>query len=141
MRDGDGAIHPQPTLDQLPGLIERHEALGMPVTLRVEGVPRPLPPGLELSAYRVIQESLANVRKHAGGSPARVTVTFQLDALQLEIADDGFGAAAPTSQGGHGLPGMQERVRFFGGQFAAGARPSGGFVVRATFPTPSSSQQ
>jgi len=143
MRDGDSAstVQPQPTLDQLPSLIERQEALGMAVALRVEGVSRALPPGLELSAYRVIQESLANVRKHAGNSRARVTVTFQPDALDLEIADDGSDDIAPGVQDGHGLVGMQERVRFFGGQFAAGARPGGGFVVRATFPTPSSPQQ
>src|SRR3954454_25397237 len=94
--DDGGAVHPQPMLDQLPGLIERPQALGMAVTLRVEGVPRPLPPGLELSAYRVIQESLANVRKHAGGQAGRRAPRFQPDALQLDIADDGSEYRVPV---------------------------------------------
>jgi signal transduction histidine kinase len=142
MRDGDTEERPapQPTLDQLPDLIERHEALGLPAELRVEGTPRPLPPGLEVSAYRVVQESLANVRKHAGGVPACVTVTFEADSLELEIADDG-GDVAAGQGGGHGLLGMQERVRFFGGRFTAGSRPDGGFVVHASFPTPASSER
>jgi signal transduction histidine kinase len=142
MRDGDGEAPPtpQPTLDQIPALIERHQALGLPAELRVEGTPRPLPPGLEVSAYRVVQESLTNVRKHAGGAPARVSVTFDAVSLELEIADDG-GDVVPGAGDGHGLLGMQERVRFFGGKFAAGSRPGGGFVVHASFPTPVPSER
>jgi signal transduction histidine kinase len=142
MHDGDSDERPapQPTLDQVPALIERHQALGLPAELRIEGTPRPLPPGLEVSAYRVIQESLTNVRKHAGGAPARVTVTFDADSLELEIINQGD-AAARAGGAGHGLLGMQERVRFFGGRFTAGPLPGGGVAVQASFPTPSSAQR
>jgi signal transduction histidine kinase len=142
MRDpsGEAPPAPQPTLDGLPALIARHRALGLPAGLRVEGTPRPLPPGLAVSAYRVVQESLTNVRKHAGGAPAHVTVTFTPHSLELEIADHG-GDNGRGDGSGHGLPGMEERVRFFGGQFTAGSRPDGGFVVRASFPIPASSQR
>jgi len=104
------------------------------VELRVEGEPAQLPVGIELSAYRIIQEALTNALKHAGGAPARVSVRYGRDSLELEIADDGTDDAAHATAGGHGLVGMRERVALYGGRLDAGKRPSGGFVVRVLLP-------
>jgi signal transduction histidine kinase len=104
------------------------------VTLAVDGEPRPLSPGLDLSAYRIVQEGLTNVRKHAAGAPARVTVTWAPRELALEVRDDGPRAAAPNGSSGHGLVGMRERVRMHGGELHAGPAADGGFAVRARLP-------
>jgi signal transduction histidine kinase len=126
---------PQPTLADLPALMARNREAGLAVRLDVLGEPRPLPPGLEVSAYRVVQEGLTNVRKHAAGSSAFVSVTYEPAALEIEIADDGPGRPVAGGGGGHGLVGMRERVTFFGGEFSAARREDGGFAVTALFPT------
>jgi signal transduction histidine kinase len=132
---GDWRV-PQPTLEQVGVLVERHRVLGLPVRLTIEGEPRPLPPGLEVSAYRVVQEALTNVRKHSPGSEASVTLAYSDVALTVDVVNQRTGAPTTPSIGGHGLIGMQERVRFFGGEFGAGPREAGGFAVHASFPTP-----
>jgi signal transduction histidine kinase len=106
---------------------------GLPVQLRIEGEPRQLPLGLDLSAFRVLQEALTNALKHAGPASAEVTVRYAHDALDLEVLDDGPGSGS-GHVGGHGLLGMRERVSVFGGELNAGPRPGGGFAVRAHLP-------
>lgn len=132
--DGDGRA-PQPGLARLGDLLDGMRASGLPVEAVVEGSPRPLPPGLDLSAYRIVQEALTNVLRHAGGASARVLVRYEPDALELEIADDGPGAPdGSEAPAGHGLIGMRERAQLFGGEFEAGPRPGGGFLVHARLP-------
>ena len=128
-------LAPQPTLGGLPALAERSRAAGLPVGLHIEGEQRELPSGVDLAGYRVVQEALTNALKHGGGS-ADVTVCFGEDELRLEIADAGRGASvAPRVEGGgHGLVGMRERVRVFGGELHAGPRPEGGYLVVARLP-------
>jgi signal transduction histidine kinase len=106
---------------------------GLPVELEVRGEPEPLPPGVDLSAYRIVQEALTNALKYAGPAHARVVVEFSRGSLGLEIADDGIGGPA-GSDGGHGLVGMRERVAMFGGHVEAGPKPGGGYRVRARLP-------
>jgi signal transduction histidine kinase len=93
-----------------------------------------LPVGIELSAYRIVQEALTNALKHAGQAQAAVHLRYGIDSLELEILDDGGGSSAEVPGGGHGLAGMRERVILYGGQFDAGARSSGGFAVRVLLP-------
>ena len=145
-----GALRPQPGLDQVRSLIDRVAAAGLPVQLRVRGTPRTLPAGMDLAAYRVIQEALTNVIKHAGQPQTTVTLGYRRCDLLVEVADDGRagGAAAPeggrpaggaadTMPGtGRGLLGMRERVALYGGELDAGPRPGGGWLVRATIPEP-----
>jgi signal transduction histidine kinase len=128
-------LAPQPTLRGLQALVERSGAAGLPVRLRIEGERRELPSGLDLAAYRVVQEALTNALKHGGGS-ADVLVSYGDDELCLEIADAGGGASrSPRVEGGgHGLLGMRERVRVFGGELQAGPRAGGGYVVAARLP-------
>jgi len=133
--DGDNLLAPQPTLADLPILIERNRAVGLVAELRIEGAERALPPGLEVSAYRVVQEALTNVRKHAAGARAFVRLRYEPSALHLEVADDGPGGPVTAHDTGHGLIGIRERVNFFGGEFTACQDPAGGFTVRASFPT------
>lgn len=133
--DHDQDRAPQPTLAEVEALVERQSVLGMPAKLEVVGTRRELPPGLEVSAYRVVQESLTNVRKHAPGESARVILTFSEVALAVEVHNRMVADPPVTENPGHGLVGMRERVRFFGGEFAAGAQ-DGCFVVHAIFPTP-----
>jgi signal transduction histidine kinase len=133
--DGDGRA-PQPGLARLDELLDAMRASGLPVEAVVEGAPRPLSPGVDLSAYRIVQEALTNALRHAGGASARVVVRYDPDALELEIADDGPGPPDDLeASGGHGLIGMRERVQLFGGVLEAGARPGGGFLVRARLPS------
>jgi signal transduction histidine kinase len=130
-RDGDGRA-PQPGLGRLDELLDGMRVSGLPVEAVVEGSPRPLPPGVDLSAYRIVQEALTNALRHAGGASARVVVRYEPDAVELEVADDGPGPPEdPNASGGHGLIGMRERVQLFGGELEAGPRPGGGFLVRA----------
>jgi signal transduction histidine kinase len=103
------------------------------VTVSVEGSPRELAPGVDVSAYRIVQEALTNALKHAGKARAVVVVRYEPDAVEVEVHDDGRGGDGAHS-GGHGLVGMRERVSVFGGEFSAGKRDSGGFVVRARLP-------
>ena len=133
--DGDGRA-PQPGLARLGGLLDVMRASGLPVEVVVEGTARPLPPGVDLSAYRIVQEALTNSLRHAGGASARVMVRYEPDALELEVADDGPRPPNDAeASGGHGLIGMRERVQLFGGEIEAGPRPGGGFLVRARLPS------
>ena len=133
--DASDPLAPQPGLDDLPTLVAQVREAGLPVELRVDGDRRELPVGIELSAYRIVQEALTNALKHAGHARARVHVRYGKDSLELEIVDDGAGEQAPVSSGGHGLVGMRERVALYGGRLDAGRRPSGGFAVRVLLPT------
>ncbi len=130
--DGDGGeLAPQPGLGQLGELVEHARGAGVDVTLAVDGAPRAVAPGLDLSAYRIVQEGLTNVRKHAAGAPARVRVTWAPRELALEVRDEGPGG---TPGSGHGLVGMRERVRLHGGELHAGPVTGGGFAVHARLP-------
>jgi signal transduction histidine kinase len=131
--ENDATLAPQPNLDELPRLIaETHEA-GVEVDLEVTGDPVELAPGLELAAYRVVQEALTNVIKHAQPHRAHVRVAYRDGELTVEVLDEG--AAAPTPRpGGRGLAGMRERVALYGGVLELGSRDSGGFRVGARFP-------
>src|SRR6185312_16969449 len=120
-------------LSQLDELIASVRAAGLDVTVERTGGGA-LPRALDLSAYRIGQEALTNVLKHAGAGRAHVRVEQSGRRLDLEITDDGARPAAPVNGSGHGLIGMQERVALFGGTFDAGARPEGGFAVRARLP-------
>ena len=126
---------PQPGLADLDALIERTRRAGLPVELSQRGDPRPLPATVELSAYRLVQEALTNVLRHAGEARARVLVHYTPDALEVRVTDTGLGARAESSPaGGHGLIGMRERISLFGGDLQAGPRPEGGFAVTARIP-------
>jgi signal transduction histidine kinase len=133
--EGDESLAPQPGLRDLETLVTQVREAGLPVELRVDGDPRELPVGLELSAYRIVQEALTNALKHAGADAhASVTVSYGADSLSLEVADDGAGSPVPVSEGGHGLVGMRERVALYGGRFEATRRSGGGFAVRVLLP-------
>ena len=127
------ALAPQPSLVRIDDLVEQVRDAGLPVELAIEGEPTELPPGIDLSAYRIVQEALTNALKHAGPATARVTLRYGEDSLELEIADDGSGSAAGNG-GGHGLVGIKERVAMLGGQVEAGGRLAGGYTVRARLP-------
>jgi signal transduction histidine kinase len=162
LRDGDGeggeapgaALSPQPSLAHLESLAAAAREAGLPVEIVVEGEPRPLPAGVDLSAYRIVQEALTNSLKHAGPARARVRLCYGREALEVQVLDDGtapgggelavvtlgpggllsVSSARPTAGGGHGLIGMRERVALFGGTLEAGPRPGGGYRVAARLP-------
>ncbi len=125
---------PQPRLQDLDLLVEQFRAAGLPVELRVEGDPHSLAPGIELSAYRIVQESLSNALKHAGPAHAKVNVRYGEEQLVLEISDDGK-PPMRTAPGGHGLLGMRERVALYNGTVEAGPVADGGFRVHAVLPS------
>jgi signal transduction histidine kinase len=135
--DQELALLPQPSLAHVDVLVDQVRAAGMPVEVRVEGEPVSLPPGVDLSAYRIVQEALTNALKHAGPARATVTVRYRRHELQLEIADSGRGATNGRG-GGHGLVGMRERVALFGGEFDAGNRAGVGYAVQVRLPLESS---
>jgi signal transduction histidine kinase len=129
--EGDD-LAPQPSLRRLPELVEHMRQAGLPVDLSQQGRPRELPAGVELSAYRIIQEALTNTLKHAGPAHASVTVRYDHGAVEVEVVDDGRGPPpGQPATGGRGLVGMRERVSLYGGHLAAGGRPEGGFRVHA----------
>jgi signal transduction histidine kinase len=132
--DGDGLeLAPQPGLDGLDSLLENVGRAGLPVRLHVDGDRSPVPRAIDLSAYRIIQEGLTNSLKHARASHADVTVRYRPDELEVEVVDDGAGAT--TSDGlGHGLVGIRERVKIYGGEMNAGTAPAGGFILSARLP-------
>jgi signal transduction histidine kinase len=135
LTDDEGGVLPQPSLERLDELVDRVRAAGLDVELRREGDPERLPEGIELSAYRIVQESLTNTLKHAHASRVTVVLRYRRDELEVEVTDNGVGA---TDHGdGRGLIGMRERVALYGGDLDAGARPSGGFAVRARIPVAS----
>ena len=131
---GDVTLAPQPGLVQLDALIERIASAGLSVDIRVEGAARPLPPGLDLTAYRILQEALTNVLKHTRGARAQVVLRFDDRELGLEVVDQGGQESNGTMGAGRGLLGMKERVAVYGGDLEAARQPEGGFAVRARLP-------
>jgi signal transduction histidine kinase len=134
MAEEGPALAPQPGLAGLDALVEQVRAAGLPVTVRIEGEPRPLPPGIDLSAYRIVQEGLTNALKHAGPARAEVLVAYGGDELALRVSDDGRGHDPDADGAGHGLVGMRERVALYGGTLEAGPAPGGGFALSARLP-------
>jgi signal transduction histidine kinase len=136
----DAAREPQPGVEDLAALVDQARGTGLAVELAVEGPSRPLPTGVDLSAYRIVQEALTNTIKHAEAANVRIAIRYGEDELGLEITDDGAkpaaggGGGGDDDVGGHGLVGMRERVALFGGDLRAGPRRAGGFAVRARIP-------
>jgi signal transduction histidine kinase len=136
--DGDptapAARLPQPSLHDLAALVDGYRDAGLDVRLRTDGSARPLPSGIELAAFRIVQEALTNTMKHAGPARAEVRVAFGSEALTIVVADDGRGPGFEPGDEGHGLAGMRERVAAYDGDLVAGAHPGGGFRVWASLP-------
>ena len=128
----DTALAPQPGMAQLDALVEQTRSAGLPVDVDKDGSSRPLPPGIDLTAYRIVQEALTNVLKHGGAAHARVSVRYAADALELEVTNSG--RVAQAGGGGYGLLGMRQRVALYGGELLAEPRAEGGFTVRARLP-------
>jgi signal transduction histidine kinase len=127
---------PDVGLDKLDDLVHRTRSAGLPVTVTVDGERRPLPPSVDRTAYRIVQEALTNVSRHAQAASASVLVVYGTDHLTVQIDDDGRGVSETAQVPGLGLIGMRERATALGGQLRAEARPSGGFSVRAELPVP-----
>jgi signal transduction histidine kinase len=133
LRDDEKAeLAPGPGLARVAKLVEDSRTGGLDVQLRVEGEPRPLPPALDLAAYRVLQEGLTNVRKHAAAKRVEVVIRYSADAVDVEVSDDGDGSGTGGGSG-RGLAGLRERVALLGGSFVAGPRARG-FSVRVSLP-------
>jgi signal transduction histidine kinase len=128
------SLAPQPGVAQLDGLVDQVRQAGIQVDLVVEGEPVPLPAGVDLSAYRIVQEALTNAVKHARPGRVRVLLRYGERELRVEVGDDGRGAAEEDGEPGHGLIGMRERVHLFGGELTAGPGPDRGFTVTARLP-------
>jgi signal transduction histidine kinase len=133
---GPSELGPQPGIDELGELLGQAREAGLPVSFTVSGVPRPVPEGEALAVYRVVQESLTNVRKHAGpGATAAVSLGYAGEGLVIRVADDGRGPGGAGPDGdGHGLTGMRERIELYGGSVRIGPRPGGGYEVVARLP-------
>ena len=139
LRDPDEApaLAPQPSLSRVEALVAHARETGLPVDLEIEGEPVPLPAGVDLTAYRLVQEGLTNTIKHAAAHHADVRVRYDGDHVEIEVSDDGQGrngADTASNGGGHGLVGMRERVSIYGGELEAGPRTEGGFRLRARLP-------
>lgn len=147
--DAAASAEPAPGLSRLPTLLESFRRAGLEVSVHQEGTARPLPPGVDLTAYRIVQEALTNVTKHAGTGGARVRLAWNRDRVTIGVADDGGGAGTTPTAGtersasaaadrppGYGLIGMRERATAVGGHLSAGRRPEGGFLVTAQLPLP-----
>lgn len=132
------SLAPQPGVQELEGLVTRMREAGLPIELRTEGSPHPLPPGIELAAYRIVQEGLTNALKHA--RPTRVEVVLRYAPARLDVAVRNDGVSSPGNGTGHGLVGMRERVSLYGGTLDAAARPGGGFDVSASIPLEAASR-
>jgi signal transduction histidine kinase len=129
------ALAPQPSLQHLDRLVEQAREAGLPVHVQVEGDAMELPAGLDLTAYRLVQEALTNAIKHAQATRADVVVRYGDGAVELVVTDDGRGSSDGSAEsGGHGLVGMRERVAVYGGELEAGPEPGGGFALRARLP-------
>jgi signal transduction histidine kinase len=126
-------LAPRPSLARIDDLIAQLTGTGLPIQLTVEGEPVELPPGIDVSAYRIVQKALTNTLKHAGPAQASVIVRYGYDELELEVLDDGPGTANGGGSG-HGLAGLRERVSIYGGELQAGRRPGGGYALRARLP-------
>jgi signal transduction histidine kinase len=135
MRREDDEVEfvPQPGLDALDSLLDEVGRAGLPARLHVDGEPFALPRGIDLSAYRIVQEGLTNALKHAHASDADVTVRYKPDEVEIEIRDNGAGGTSSDGLG-HGLVGVRERVKIYGGEMFAGAAPQGGFVLNTRLP-------
>jgi signal transduction histidine kinase len=133
----DGVRHaPQPTLARLDELVDKIRGAGLTVATETLGAPRALPPGVELSAFRIVQEALSNALRHAPGTSVRVTLGYRPAGLTLRITNTPPDKpSAPTTEPGHGLLGMRERAAMLGGELATGPTPEGGWEVTAALPT------
>lgn len=125
-------LDPQPSIGRIEALVDQVRTAGLPVDVTVEGEPRPLSPGIDLVAYRVVQEALTNALKHAGAARAHVELRYRDGSLELSVVNDGRVVAKGVD--GHGIVGMRERVALYGGELEAGPRREGGFAVRARLP-------
>jgi len=139
LREGGGtaapARSPQPGLHQLAALVDEARAVsGTSIRLIVRGPVTPLDPGVELTAYRIVQEALTNARRHAAGAAVDIELDYQPDALHLQVRDSGLGAPTGGAPGGHGLDGMRERAAMLGGRITTGPLTGGGFAVTAVLP-------
>ncbi len=137
MRRGDDGpeLEPAPGLDRLDVLLRETRSAGLPVELHVDGDPFPLPVAIDLSAYRIVQEGLTNALKHARAGRADVRIRYAADELRIQVSDDGVGTAGASSDGrGHGLVGVQERVKLYGGEMSAATANGGGFRLTTTLP-------
>ena len=132
--DEPEGLAPQPGVSELPTLVGQLQSAGLAVELRTEGEPRDIPVGIDLSAYRIVQEGLTNALKYAGDARTAVCVRYGADSLEIEILDNGRGEGREVEHGGHGLVGMRERVALYGGTLDAGRHPAGGFSVRVLLP-------
>jgi signal transduction histidine kinase len=134
-KDSDAPLSPQPGLDQVETLVNTARQAGLESSLKVTGEPRPLPAALDLSAYRILQEAITNVLKHAQATRVEVTIAYQPDAVLLTVSDNGMGVQQRVGAAtGHGLIGMRERVELFHGELSAGSGSLGGYTVHATLP-------
>jgi signal transduction histidine kinase len=133
LRSDGSPTEPRPTLESLPALVEKSGFAGLPVELRIEGNVRRLPPGLELSAYRIVQEALTNALKHAPGSHATLTISYRPELIEIQVTNKGGTNSSSVNAKGHGLRGMRERVALYGGSLTA-EPVDGGFRVLATLP-------
>jgi signal transduction histidine kinase len=136
LREDDTALphDPAPRLAQIPALVERVEAAGLPVTLTTSADCGAVPEGVQLAAYRIVQEALTNCLKHAHAGRAEVRLTCDHDTVQVEVVDDGEGPSSIPARAGHGLIGMRERVAVYGGELQTGSATGGGFRVWARLP-------
>jgi signal transduction histidine kinase len=135
LREDEGAEYtPAPGLADLERLVRDVRGAGVEVNVEFAGIRTELPPGVDFTAYRIVQEALTNVLKHAGPSRASVMIGYEPDALAVEVTDDGRGVNGRATEGGHGLMGMRERVSVYGGTFEAGPRTGGGFRVAVRLP-------
>jgi signal transduction histidine kinase len=133
--EGDDARAPQPGVGELPALVERTRDAGLSIDFAERGSPRPVPPATGMVVYRVAQEALTNVLRHAGpGAAARLELRWEPEAVSVVVRDDGAGGRARGDGRGRGLAGMRERVEPRGGTLRAGPLPEGGFEVHATLP-------
>ena len=134
--DGSAPLQPQPGIAEIPSLIDQVRHAGLPVELSVEGPERALAPGVAIAAYRIVQEALTNVLKHANGAPTRVVLRYDAAALELDIVDHGTPETTTSDDAntGRGLAGMRERTEMYGGTLVAAVEPESGYAVRARIP-------